>query len=88
MEYRSGLDIKILILAAALERDISLKMLERRVQAGSRTIKKHVRELEGLGLLTTARRENNDQNGRPFTTVQLTTLGHEVLHHLSTTDDK
>ncbi|MCK4650073.1 hypothetical protein KAT36_02470 [Candidatus Pacearchaeota archaeon] len=71
MAYRSGLDIKKRIINALKKGPQVISEMERKVDTSDRVIKRHVAELEYLGIVKTVRYEKSKKNGRPYSVVKL-----------------
>jgi len=71
MGYRTGLEIKKAILAALREGEMKLKQLERRTGADSRTLERHLSELEFLGFVEIDTHAKSEWNGQPYRVVRL-----------------
>jgi len=72
MTYRTGLDIKKAILHALKDGEMKLKQLERRTRTDSRTLLKHLEELEYLGHVIIQKQLRSERNGQPYRTVKRT----------------
>ncbi len=73
MAYRSGLSIKRAILEALrTEKPQSLSAVERRANLSSQVLRRHISELEYLGVVKLTEHEESAKTGRPYTTAELT----------------
>lgn len=75
MSRKIGLDIKKQIIKILKEKECSLRELETKVNTNYLTIRSHCKELEFLKIVETINHNENDKNGRPYTTVKLTVRG-------------
>ena len=71
MKYRSGLEIKKKILELLKQHSFIISEMETKVNTSDRVIKRHVAELEYLGIVKTVRHEKSKNTGRPYTVVEL-----------------
>lgn len=71
MARRSGLDIKKAILEVLKDGPKAISELERKVNTSDRVIKRHVVELEYLGLVKRVTHPKSKNTGRPFTIIKL-----------------
>ena len=69
---RSSLEIKKEILKLLKGKEMTLRLLERKVNTNPNTIRIQIKELEHLGFVEVIKHERSDKNGRPFTSVRLT----------------
>ncbi|MFA7708460.1 MAG: hypothetical protein WCX73_05915 [Candidatus Pacearchaeota archaeon] len=74
MEYRTGLDIKKQILALLKQSPQVISEMERKINTSDRVIKRHVAELEYLGIVKVIKYEKSEKTGRPYTVVKLNNL--------------
>ncbi|MDD4083282.1 MAG: hypothetical protein PHD05_07880 [Sphaerochaetaceae bacterium] len=68
---RTPLEIKQEILKLLKGKEMTLRLLEKKIDTNPETIKKQVNELEVLGFLETIKHEKSKHTGRPYTTVKL-----------------
>ncbi len=71
MTYRTGLDIKKAILDLLRQKPHIISEMERKVNTSDRVIKRHVSELEFLGIVKVIRHKKSEKTGRPFSVVEL-----------------
>jgi predicted transcriptional regulator len=71
MKRRIALDIKKKILKLLIEKEMSLRELESKVNTNSKTIKTQINELEYFKLVKVIKHEKSKINGRHFTSVKL-----------------
>lgn len=71
MTYRSALEIKKAIFHALQDGEIKLKQLERRTKTDSRTLLKHLEELEWFGIVEVRYHHRSKTNGQPYRTVRI-----------------
>ena len=69
---RSSLEIKKEILKLLRGKEMTLRLLEKKVDTNPNTIRGQIKELEHLGFVEVIKHERSDKNGRPFTSVRLT----------------
>lgn len=77
-KLRSGLEIKKAIIKYLKDSELSLSMLERKINTNNETILMHCQELEYLGIVKIINHEKSKVNGRPYKTVKLTEYGREL----------
>ena len=68
---RSSLEIKKEILKLLKGKEMTLRLLEKKVDTNPNTIRIQIKELEHLGFVETVKHERSEYTGRPFTTVRL-----------------
>jgi predicted ArsR family transcriptional regulator len=68
---RTPLEIKQEILKILKGKEMTLRLLEKKIDTNPETIKKQVNKLEVLGFLETIKHEKSKYTGRPYTTVKL-----------------
>lgn len=68
---RTSLIIKEKILKLLKNGEMTLKMLERKVDTNPNTILRQIEELERLGFVESIKHEKSKHTGRPFTTIKL-----------------
>lgn len=71
MGYRSGLQIKKIILDQLADRPHVLSELERRVDTNDRVLRRHLEELEYLGVVQLTIHPRHAKTGRPYTTAAI-----------------
>ena len=71
MTYRTGLDIKKAILDLLRQKPHIISEMERKVNTSDRVIKRHVSELEFLGIVKVIRHKKSEKTGWPFSVVEL-----------------
>ena len=71
MEYRSGLDIKKQIIQLLKQKPCVISEMERKINTSDKVIKRHVAELEYLGIVKVVKFDKNKNTGRPYTLVKL-----------------
>lgn len=74
MEYRSGLEIKKEIIQLLKQRPHVISEMERKINTSDRVIKRHIAELEYLGIVKVIKYEKSEKTGRPYTVVKLNNL--------------
>ena len=52
-------------------KELTFRMLEKKVDTNPNTIRTQIKELEHLGFVKTIKHEKSEHTGRPFTTVKL-----------------
>jgi predicted ArsR family transcriptional regulator len=68
---RDSLEIKKEILKLLKEKEMTLRLLEKKVDTNPNTIKIQVKELEYLGFVKIIKHEKSKFTGRPYTSVKL-----------------
>jgi predicted ArsR family transcriptional regulator len=68
---RSSLEIKKEILNLLKSKEMTLRLLEKKVDTNPNTIRTQIKELEHLGFVEVIKHEKSEHTGRPFTTVKL-----------------
>ena len=68
---RSSLEIKKEILKLLRGKEMTLRLLEKKVDTNPNTIRGQVKELEHLGFVEVIKHERSEHTGRPFRTVKL-----------------
>ena len=68
---RDSLEIKKEILKLLKEKEMTLRLLEKKVDTNPNTIKIQVRELEFFGFVKIIKHEKSKFTGRPYTSVRL-----------------
>jgi len=68
---RTSLEIKEEILKLLKGKELTLRMLEKKVDTNPDTIRRQIRELERLGFVESVKHEKSQFTGRPFTTIKL-----------------
>jgi len=71
MKYRSGLDIKKAILELLRQKPHVISEMERKVDTSDRVIKRHVAELEYLGIVKVIKYKKSEKTGRSYSVVEL-----------------
>lgn len=74
-KLRSGLEIKKAIIKSLKDSELSLSMLERKINTNNETILIHCKELEYFGIVEIIHHEKSKINGRPYKTVKLIEYG-------------
>jgi len=77
-KLRSGLQIKKSIIKLLKNNELSLRSLDIKLNTSSQTVLMHCKELEALGIVKFNRYKKNPKNGRPYTTLTLTTYGEKL----------
>ncbi|MCK4521136.1 MAG: ArsR family transcriptional regulator [Nanoarchaeota archaeon] len=72
MTYRTGLMIKKEILKYLKQGEYVISQLERKINTSDRVLKRHLAELEFLGIVKITKHNRSSKTGRPFTSVKLT----------------
>ncbi len=72
MEYRTGLEIKKRIIALLKEKECVISYLERKVNTSDKVLKRHLKELEYLGIIKIIKHKRSPKTGRPYTTAKFT----------------
>ena len=70
-QKRSSLEIKKEILKLLRGKEMTLRLLEKKVDTNPNTIRTQIKELEHLGFVEVIKHEKSEYTGRPFTTVRL-----------------
>lgn len=73
---RTPLEIKQEILKLLKGKEMTLRLLEKKIDTNPNTIRSQVNELEHLGFVETIKHEKSEHTGRPFTTVKLKSKSH------------
>ena len=68
---RSSLDIKKEILKLLKSKEMTFRLLEKKVDTNPNTIRNQIKELEHLGFVEIIQHEKSKHTGRPFRTVKL-----------------
>ena len=68
---RSSLEIKKEILKLLKGKEMTLRLLEKKIDTNPNTIRIQIKELEHLGFVEIIKHEKSEHTGRPFTTVKL-----------------
>ena len=68
---RTSLEIKEEILKLLKGKELTLRMLEKKVDTNPDTIRRQIKELERLGFVEAVKHEKSKFTGRPFTTIKL-----------------
>ena len=71
MGYRSGLEIKKRIIDLLKEKECVISYLERKINTSDKVLKRHLKELEYLGIVKITKHEKSPKTGRPYTTAKL-----------------
>jgi len=71
MNYRSGLEIKKGIIALLKEKECVISYLERKINTSDKVLKRHLKELEYLGIVKIIKHDKSPKTGRPYTTAKL-----------------
>jgi len=71
MKYRSGLEIKKRIIALLKEKECVISYLERKINTSDKVLKRHLKELEYLGIVKIIKHPKSPKTGRPYTTAKL-----------------
>jgi len=71
MKYRSGLEIKKKIIVLLKEKECVISYLERKMNTSDKVLKRHLKELEYLGIVKITKHSKSPKTGRPYTTVKL-----------------
>lgn len=75
MANRSGLEVKKAIIASIKRGARVMGQIERKAGISNRMLKKHLDELEFLGIVEKVTHPRHTQTGRPYRTVHLTEFG-------------
>ncbi len=70
-QKRSSLEIKKEILKLLRGKEMTLRLLEKKVDTNPNTIRTQIKELEHLGFVEVIEHEKSTHTGRPFRTVKL-----------------
>ena len=84
MGYRTGLEIKKIILDQLANRPHVLSELERRVDTNDRVLRRHLEELEYLGVVRLTTPPRHARTGRPYTTVAINPYLNAIVKSYST----
>lgn len=71
MTYRTGLEIKLLILHQLADRPYVLNELERRVETNGAVLRRHLHELSLFGLVRLKQHPYHKRNGQEYTTAEI-----------------
>lgn len=71
MNYRSGLEIKKRIIETLKEGKKVISQMERKLNTSNKVLKRHLAELEYLGIIKTTKHERSEKTGRPYTTAEI-----------------
>ncbi|MFA6550042.1 MAG: ArsR family transcriptional regulator [Candidatus Gracilibacteria bacterium] len=71
MAYRSGLIIKKEIIKCLKKEECVISQLERKVNTSDKVLKRHLAELEFLGIVKIIKHNKSSKTGRPYTTAKL-----------------
>jgi len=71
MVYRTGLDIKKEIIEHLKKGSHVISQLERKMNTSDRVLKRHLKELEYLGIVKLVRYKKSKKTGRPYTEVRI-----------------
>ncbi len=71
MKYRTGLKIKKEIIELLKKREHVISQLERKINTSDKVLKRHLTELEYLGIVKITKHKKSSKTGRPYTTVEL-----------------
>lgn len=71
MEYRTGLKIKKEIINFLKEKEHVISQLERKINTSDKVLKRHLEELEYLGIVKITKHKKSPKTGRPYTSVKL-----------------
>jgi len=74
MAYRTGLMIKKEILKSLKEGEHVISQLERKINTSDKVLKRHLAELEFLGIVRITRHNRSSRTGRPYTSAKLVKL--------------
>ena len=79
MKYRTGLKIKKEIIRLLKEREHVISQLERKINTSDKVLKRHLKELEHLGIVKITKHKKSSKTGRPYTTAKLIILRPQTL---------
>ena len=68
---RTSLEIKKEILKILKGKEMTLRLLEKKVDTNPNTIRTQIQELAHLGFVEVTKHEKSEHTGRPFTSVRL-----------------
>lgn len=71
MKYRSGLEVKKAILKELRGGAKVISQLERKIRTSDRVLKRHLAELEYLGIVKITKHVKSEKTGRAYTTAEL-----------------
>lgn len=71
MVYRSGLQIKKELLDCLKKGEQVISQLERKINTSDKVIKRHLKELEFLGIVEIKDHKKSEKTGRPYTVAKL-----------------
>ena len=71
MKYRTGLEIKKSIIELLKGGDQVISQLERKINTSDKVLKRHLAELEYLGVVKITKHKKSSKTGRPYTTIRL-----------------
>lgn len=75
MAYRTGLRIKQEIIKLLREKEHVISQLERKINTSDKVLKRHLNELEYLGIVRITKHKKSQKTGRPYATVKLIQKG-------------
>ena len=78
MRYRTGLAIKKEIIVLLREKKHVISQLETKVNTSSKVLKRHLKELEYLGMVRLSHHTRSEKTGRPYTTAELILSGKKL----------
>lgn len=73
MRYRSGLEIKKKILEILRSGEFTISYLERKIRTSDKVLKRHLSELQFLGIVNIIKHSKSSKTGRPYTTIKMKT---------------
>jgi len=71
MKYRTGLEIKKEIIKLLKEREHVINQLERKINTSDKVLKRHLKELEYLGIVKITRYKKSKKTGRPYSVARI-----------------
>ncbi len=78
MVYRNGLTIKKEIIRLLKAKEHVISQLETKVNTSDSVLKRHIKELEYLGVVKVNKHKKSAKTGRPYTSVELTSYGRTI----------
>jgi len=71
ISHRTGLEIKKELIGLLKQKEHVISQLERKINTSDKVLKRHLDELEFLGIVKLTKHKKNKKTGRPYTTVRM-----------------
>ena len=71
MKYRTGLEIKKEIIKLLREKEHVISQLERKINTSDKVLKRHLKELEYLGIVRIIKHKKSRKTGRPYSVARI-----------------